>query len=97
MHKEAQEELRVRLKLVVLEFADHLGVTKACQEFDVPRASFYRWKQKYQKKGESGLYRERSVAYRHPRRTALEVVEKILALRTEHQLGALRIMYYLAR
>ena len=46
MHKEAQEELSVRLKRIVLEFADHLGVTKACQEFNVPRASFYRWKQK---------------------------------------------------
>ena len=44
MNKEAREELRVRLKLIVLEFADHLGVTKVCQEFNVPRASFYRWK-----------------------------------------------------
>ena len=35
MHKEAREELRVRLKLVVLEFVNHLGVTKACREFDV--------------------------------------------------------------
>ena len=49
MHKEAKEELRVRLKLVVLEFADQLGVTKACREFNIPRASFYRWKQKYEK------------------------------------------------
>ena len=35
MHKEAEEELRVRLKLVVLELADQLGVTKACSEFNV--------------------------------------------------------------
>ena len=28
MHKEAIEELNVRLKLVVLEFANHFGVTK---------------------------------------------------------------------
>jgi len=35
MHKEAEEELRVRLKLVVLELAEQLGVTKACREFDV--------------------------------------------------------------
>ena len=47
MHKEAREELRVRLKLVVLELADHF--------------------------------------------------EKILAMRTEYQLGALRIMYYMDR
>src|SRR5215471_13130271 len=97
MHKEAQEELRVRVKVVVLELAQHLGVTKACQEFDVPRASFYRWKQKYEKAGRSGLYRNKPIAYRHPCRTSPEVVEKILAIRTEHQMGALRIRYYLER
>lgn len=37
------------------------------------------------------------IAYRHPRITPPEVVEKILAIRTEHQLGALRIRYYLER
>jgi len=58
MHKEAREELRVRLKLVVLEHANHFGVTKACREFNVPRSTFYRWKQKYEKEGQSRLYRE---------------------------------------
>jgi transposase InsO family protein len=97
MHKEAQEELRVRLKLIVLEFADHWGVTKACREFEVPRSSYYRWKQKYEKAGQAGLYRERPVAYRHPSRTPPEVMEKILELRAEYQFGALRIKYYLER
>ena len=97
MHKEAEEELRVRLKLIVLEFADHLGVTKACREFDVPRSSYYRWKQKYEKVGQSGLYRERPIAYRRPHRMPLEVVEKILELRREYQFGALRIKNYLER
>jgi len=97
MHPEAEEELRVRLKLVVLEFAQDWGVTKTCREFEVPRSSFYRWKQKYEKAGESGLYRERPVAYHHPSRTLPEVVEKILEMRAEHQMGALRIKYYLER
>jgi len=97
MHPEAEEELRVRLKLVVLEFAQDWGVIKTCREFEVPRSSFYRWKQKYQKAGESGLYRERPVAYHHPSRTLPEVVEKILELRAEYQFGALRIRYYLER
>jgi transposase len=74
-----------------------LGVIRACHKFSVPPSSVYLWKQKYKKKGELGFYREQPVAYRHPRRTAPEVVEKILALRTEHQLGFLRIMYYLDR
>jgi len=97
MHPEAEEELRVRLKLVVLEFAQDWGVTKACGEFEVPRSSFYRWKQKYEEAGRSGLYRERPVAYHHPSKTSPEVVEKILALRKEYQFGALRIRYYLER
>lgn len=97
MHKEAKEELRVRLKLVVLELAHHLGVTKACREFDVARSSYYRWKQKYEKAGQSGLYRERPIAYHPPHKTSSEVVEKILELRKEYQLGALRIKYYLER
>jgi transposase InsO family protein len=97
MHAEAQEELRVRLKLVILELANHFGVTKACREFDVPRSTFYRWKQKYDIEGQSGLYRERPVASSHPRKTSPEVVEKILAIRAEYQVGALRIMYYLDR
>ena len=97
MHPEAKEELRVRLKLVVLEFAQDWGVTKACREFEVPRSSFYRWKQKYEKAGQAGLYRERPVAYHHASRTLPEVVEKILELRAEYQLGALRIRYYLER
>ena len=75
MQPEAKEELRVRLKLVVLELAAHLGVTKACREFNVPRSSFYRWKQKYEKAGQSGLYRERPIAYRRSHRTTPEVIE----------------------
>ena len=92
MHPEAREELRVRFKLAVLEFAHHIGVTKACQEFNVARSTFYEWKQKYEREGRAGLYRQKPVAYTHPRKTSPEVVEKILELRREYQIGALRIM-----
>ncbi|MFC1922836.1 helix-turn-helix domain-containing protein [Chloroflexota bacterium] len=97
MHKEAREELRVRFKLAVLEYAHHIGVTKACREFNIPRSTFYRWKQKYDNEGRSGLYRKKPVAYSHPRKTSPEIVKKILELRAEYQLGSLRIMYYLDR
>jgi len=74
MHKDAREELGARLKFVVLEYANHFGVTKACREFNVPRSTFYRWKQKYDKEGRSGLYRKKPVAYSHPRKTSPDVV-----------------------
>jgi transposase-like protein len=58
MHSEAREELRVRFKLTVLEYSNHFGVTKTCQEFNVPRSRFYRWKQQYRQEGRAGLYRK---------------------------------------
>ena len=97
MHKEAREEMRIRFKLAVLEYSNHLGATKACKEFNVPRSTFYNWKKKYDNEGRSGLYRKKPVAYSHPRKTSPEVVEKILELRTDYQIGALRITYYLDR
>lgn len=97
MQKEAREDLRVRFKFAVIEYANHLGATKACKEFKVPRSTFYGWKKKYDNEGRCGLYRKKPIAYRHPRKTSSEVVEKILELRTEYQLGALRITYYLNR
>lgn len=50
MHKEAREELRVSLKLVVLKHANHFGVTKTYREFNSPRSTYYRWKHRYENK-----------------------------------------------
>jgi len=97
MQIEAKEDLKVRFKLVVLELASHLGVTKICKEFNVPRSTFYRWKQRFESEGRSGLYRKKPVAFSHPLKTSPEIVDKILELRREYQIGALRIVYYLDR
>ncbi len=51
MHPEAREELRVRFKQAVLEYASALGVGKACREFNVARSTFYEWKKKYDREG----------------------------------------------
>jgi hypothetical protein len=37
MQQEAREELRIRFKLAVLEYAKHFGVTETCREFNVAR------------------------------------------------------------
>lgn len=97
MHPEAREELRIRFKLAVLEYAKHFGATETCREFNIARSNLYEWKQKYHREGRAGLSRQQPVAYRHPRKTSLEVVEKILELRRGYQIGALRIAYYLNR
>ena len=66
MHKEAREELRVRFKLAVIEYAKHIGASEACKEFNVPRSTFYGWKKKYDQEGRAGLYRKKPIADRHP-------------------------------
>jgi transposase InsO family protein len=43
------------------------------------------------------LSRKKPIAYGHPRKTAPEVVAKILELRSAYQIGALRIAFYLER
>jgi transposase-like protein len=60
MNQEAREELRIRFKLAVLEYANHVDVTKACREFNIPRSTYYDWKQKYAHEGRVGLYRKRA-------------------------------------
>jgi transposase len=97
MHKEARDEMRVIFRMAVLELAKDSNVTKTCREFKVPRSSFYRWKKKNEREGRAGLYRKKPIPHRHPHQTAPEVVAKILELRKDYQIGALRITYYLDR
>jgi transposase InsO family protein len=97
MHSEAKKELRVRFKFIVLDYAKHAGVTKACREFEVPRSSFYCWKKRYDEEGYSGLYPKKPTPKSHPRMTPPAVVEQILNIRKEYQLGPQRIKYYLER
>lgn len=97
MHSEAREELKVRFKVTVLEYAKLVGVTKTCREFDVARSTFYEWKKRYEAEGRTGLYRKKPIAHQHPRKTPQVVIDKILELRQLYQLGAIRIMYYLKR
>ena len=54
MHPEAREELRVRFKVTVLEYAKIIGVNKTCREFDVARSTFYEWKKHYGERQEDG-------------------------------------------
>ena len=61
MHPEAREELSVRLKLTVLEYAKYVGATAACRAFNVPRSTFYRWKQTDEHEG-CGGYRKKPIA-----------------------------------
>jgi transposase InsO family protein len=97
MHKEAEDEVRARFRYIILEFARGRNISKVCREFNIPRSTFYNWKKRYDEEGPSGLYRKKPVAHSHPRKTPPEVIEKILEIRREYQMGAWRIKYYLER
>ena len=92
------DQREIRRKLRVLEYADSIGdVSKTCRYFGVGRASFYRWRDAYQKHGEAGLTSKRSVPHNHPTKTPAVVAEKVLHLRRKYHLGPMRIVWYLER
>lgn len=84
-------ELKKRFKRAVLEYAKHFGVKESCDEFEVPKSTFFCWKNKYDTEGESGLDRKKPIAYSHPKKTSPDIIKKIIELRNEYKLGSLRI------
>jgi transposase InsO family protein len=98
MKKELAEAFVIRRKMFIVQYnEDAQNIKKACQEFGVPRSSYYRWKKAVEKEGIEGLIRKKPIAKRHPRQLSLEVVEKILHLRRTYHLGPQRITWYLER
>ena len=61
------------------------------------RSLFYLWRDAYRELGEAGLKRKRPIPKSHPRRTPPEIEEKVLYLRRQYHLGAIRIMWYMER
>ena len=98
MSKEIKEELGIRRKMTILEYARIFGnVAETCREFEVPRSSFYNWKKAFDKEGRAGLVGKKPIARSHPQQLSSEVVEKIIDLRQTYQLGPQRIAWYLER
>jgi len=98
MPSEVKDILEARRKLVVLNYAKACGnAAKACREFEVPKASFYRWKRSFDKDGSAGLLRKKPIARSHPRQIPDDFVDKILHLRRKYHLGPQRIVWYLER
>jgi transposase InsO family protein len=100
MNKDAiiREAFALRFKYNVLEYAREVGCdAEAYRVFEVPRATFYRWKKAYAENGKAGLVRKKPIAKSHPRQIPPEIVEKILHLRRTYHLGPQRITWYLER
>jgi len=98
LSEEERAILLVDLKCRVIKAANRIkSVKQVCDLFNVPRSTFYEWRKKYDKDGFEGLRRQIPVENNHPQRLADYVVDKILELRKEYQLGAIRITWYLER
>ena len=51
----SKAERDIRRKLRVLEYAEQRGnIAKACRHFGISRQTFYTWRSRYEKDGESG-------------------------------------------
>jgi transposase len=99
IEKRAKELLRFRNKLFILKFISksRMSIRAECAAFGIPRNSYYNWKKKYQEEGEVGLRRKKPIAKNHPNQIPRDVIDKILELRKEYQLGSIRITWYLER
>lgn len=95
--KEVQMYLQHQRKVFILQYVKEFkSVTKTLQQAKIPKSTFYKWK-KAGKDGLEGLLRKHPVAYTHPQKIKEDVVDKVLHLRKEHQLGSWRIKWYLER
>ena len=92
------KERDIKRRLRVLEHAKKIGnVRMTCRYFGLSRSTFYRWKTRYDKQGESGLANKSTAAKNHPRKVPAEIVAKIVHLRRKYHLGPIRIVWYLER
>ena len=93
-----KEDRDIQRKLKVLRHSEKFGgVAKTCRYFGVGRSSFYRWRAAYEHRGEAGLVNAKPIPKNPANQTSPEVVEKVLYLRSQYHLGAIRIVWYLAR
>ena len=66
--KRASEIIRVKRRLFVIKCISDSkkSVIQECEEFGVPRSSFYEWRKRYELEGEDGLKRKKPIAINHP-------------------------------
>src|ERR1700694_3332400 len=94
--KEVRAYLSYQRKLFILRIVKELhSVNKTLKDFKIPKSTYYKWKKAFLKDGELGLLRKHPVAFNRPSKIKEEVIDKILVLRKEYQLGSWRIKWYL--
>ena len=95
----AKDIIAARNKIYLLEYISKSkkSVLQECLEFGIPRSTFYEWKKKYKLEGKDGLVRKKPIPNNHPNTIRKPVIDKVLDLRENYQLGPIRISWYLIR
>ena len=96
--KEISQYINYRNKLIILEnIKKFKSFKEALKVFNIPKSTYYKWNKAFKKEGASGLIRKSPVAYNHPNKIKQEILDKVISLRKEFQLGSWRIKWYLER
>ncbi len=86
-HANARLNLHGRRLLVARVVQDGRPVAHVAKELGISRQCAHRWVARFRAEGEAGLLDRSSRPRRCPRRTALEVEQRVLALRREQRRG----------
>lgn len=85
-----------RVKFISKYLEGQGSMSALCSEFGISRKTGYKWVQRYQSEGASGLSERSRAPHHHPHAVSNEVVEAILARRKAvRQEGPLKIRAYL--
>ena len=98
MDKVVKEAADLHFKKMVLRYGEITGRDKKAYElFKVSKSTYYFWKKKYRAQGYQGLLRKKTDRSTDPRCIKKEVIDLVLKLRKEQQIGSWRIVWYLER
>jgi transposase len=71
-----------KLLFEVWEATDNVSI--ACRKAHVGRGTFYYWKPRFEKQGYKGLEEFASRAPKNPKRTSVEIEQKVVEMREKH-------------
>ena len=97
INRRVNDILQQRRKLRLLKLMSYeKNISKACEEYEIPRSTYYEWKSRHSKYGDNAFLRIKEDREYQPRIDS-DVVNKILDIRKEFQMGPIRIKWYLER
>lgn len=89
-HANARTTLYARKLIVARVLAGHRP-GEVAKQLGVSRQTVYKWMRRWRAEGEAGLLDRSSRPHRMPRKTSAETTAAIVAARTEHHAGPLRL------